>query len=40
MNDHRGRIHSPYANLPMVRSGLEMTGCERIFEADKALLPH
>lgn len=40
MNDHRDRIHSPCANLPMVRSWLELTGCERIFEVDKALPPH
>ena len=28
------KIHSPYANLPMVRNWLELTGCERIFEVD------
>jgi len=32
------KIHSPHANLPMVRSWLEMTGCERIFEVDNATL--
>ena len=32
------KIHSPNANLPMVRSWLEMTGCERIFEVDNATL--
>jgi len=30
------KIHSPHANVPMVRSWLEMTGCERIFEVDSA----
>ena len=32
------KIHSPYANLPMVRSWLINTGCERIFELDNATL--
>ena len=32
------KIHSPYANLPMVRGWLEMTGCERIFEVDNVTL--
>lgn len=32
------KINSPHANLPMVRSWLEMTGCERIFEVDSATL--
>ena len=30
------KIHAPHANLPMVRSWLEMAGCERIFEVDSA----
>lgn len=30
------KIHSPHANLPMVRSWLINTGCERIFEVDNA----
>lgn len=30
------KIHSPHANLPMVRSWLEMAGCERVFEVDSA----
>ena len=30
------KIHSPHANLPMVRSWLEIAGCERIFELDNA----
>jgi len=30
------KIHSPYANLPMVRNWLINTGCERIFEVDNA----
>ena len=30
------KINSPHANVPMVRSWLEMTGCERIFEVDSA----
>ena len=32
------KIHSPYANLPMVRNWLELTGCERIFEVDNVTL--
>lgn len=32
------KINSPHANLPMVRSWLEMAGCERIFEVDNATL--
>ena len=32
------KIHSPHANLPMVRGWLEMTGCERIFEVDNATM--
>jgi len=30
------KIHAPHANLPMVRSWLEMAGCERVFEVDSA----
>ena len=30
------KIHEPFANVPMVRSWLEMAGCERIFEVDSA----
>ena len=30
------KIHSPHANLPMVRNWLINTGCERIFEVDNA----
>lgn len=30
------KINAPHANLPMVRSWLAMTGCERIFEVDSA----
>ena len=30
------KIHSPHANLPMVRNWLVQTGCERIFEVDNA----
>lgn len=32
------KIHSPHANLPMVRNWLTMTGCERIFEVDNATM--
>ena len=32
------KIHSPHANLPMVRNWLINTGCERIFEVDNATL--
>ena len=30
------RIHSPYANIPMVRNWMQISGCERIFEVDSA----
>lgn len=30
------KINAPHADLPMVRSWLAMTGCERIFEVDSA----
>ena len=30
------KIHSPYANLPMVRKWLQMAGCERVFEVDSS----
>ena len=30
------KIHSPHANIPMVRQWLENVGCERIFLVDNA----